>query len=222
MNSDRLPHRQIFQAIRGAFLALLLSACGAPAAVLPSSPMTAAPSGTALIFYAQPQVSDDLWPLLFQTLRADLAAGAGELPDGLMLDKYPTILRGSDELRGVSFSRIITIKLLGRCDVLPRSDRSSQTGPLGWVTMVSGKIQPFVSIDCTRVAQVLHPAIARLSRQRRQCAMAQAISHVLIHEWSHIASQSSAHSVRGLTQANLTAEELISSPDGSHLSASRR
>lgn len=225
MNLLGLPHRLANGTIPGVLLVFMLAYAlprGAPAAVLPSSSMNNQPSGTALIFYAQPQVSDALWPLLFQILRADLAAGAGDLPNGVVLDKQPTIVRGSDDLRGISFSSIVSIKLLGRCDVLPQADHPSLTGPLGWVMLVSGKIQPYIFIDCNRVAQVLRPAAARMNKSGRQYVMAQAISHVLIHEWSHIAAQSSAHSRRGLTQPYLSIDDLIAAAKDSQLSASTR
>lgn len=221
----RLQLGRVIGAIAGVLFVLLLACArtpGALAAAIPASPMNAQQSGTAMVFYAQPQVSEDLWPALFQALRADLEDGAGESPSGLVLDKDPTFLRGNEDLRGVTFSQIVSVKLLGRCDLLPQADHPSQTGPLGWVLLVSGKVQPFVSIDCTRLAQVLRPAAARLNKQDRRYAMAQAISHVLIHEWSHIATQSSAHSTRGITQPNLSVDELIASPKSSHLSASNR
>jgi hypothetical protein len=221
----RLQHRQVTGAIPGIVFVLLLAYALTPntlAAVIPSSPLNEQQSNTALVFYAQPQVSEDLWPVLFQALRADLADGAGELPNGVVLDKEPTIVRGNEDLRGVTFSKVISVKLLGRCDVLPQTDHPSQVGPLGWVLLVSGTVQPFISIDCTRLAQVLRPAAAHLSKEGRRYAMAQAISHVLIHEWSHIAAQNSAHSARGLTQAYLSVNDLIASPRSNHLSASNR
>jgi hypothetical protein len=167
-------------------------------------------SGTALVFYGQPQVSEDLWPALFQILRADLDDGA-ELPNGIVLDKDAVFVR-SDELQGVSFSHVIAVKLLGRCDVLPQANHLSLRGPLGWVWLVSGNIQPFISIDCARLAQVLRPAVAGFNKQQRRYAMLQAIAHVLIHEWSHIASQKSSHTAHGLTRAELSANELIAPP----------
>ena len=167
-------------------------------------------SGPALVFYGQPQVSEDLWPALFQILRADLN-GVADFPNGAVLDKDAVFIR-SDHLLGVSFSHIITVKLLGRCDVLPQTNRLSQSGPLGWVWLVSGKIQPFVSIDCARLAQVLRPAVAGFNKQERRNAMLEAIAHVLIHEWSHIASQNPGHTAHGVTRADLSANELIGAP----------
>jgi hypothetical protein len=180
------------------------------------------PPGTAIVFYAQTPVSEDLWPQLFQIVRADLADGAGELSNSPGLDKHPILARGSDDLQGITFSQIISVKLLGHCDLLPQADRPQLRGPLGWVPLVSGKIQPFVSIDCTRIAQVLRRTVAHENKQERQYAMTQAIAHVLIHEWIHIAAQSTEHGRRGITQAYLSVDELTEGPKSSGLSIAKQ
>ena len=215
MSLLRFQPRQAGGAILGIFLTLSM-------AFARTLTLHAQESDTTIVFYAQPKVSDDLWPELFQVLRSDLADGAGELPNGLGLDSQAAIVRGSDNLLGILFSKVIVVKLLGRCDVLPQADLRSSTGPLGWVQSISGKIQPFVFIDCTRLAQLLRPRAANLSKQDRQHLMDQAIAHVLIHEWSHIVTQSKAHSSRGITQACLSVEELIAEPKNNHLSAANR
>jgi hypothetical protein len=212
MSLLRFQHRQAGGAILGILFTLLL-------AFARGLTLNAQDSGTTIVFYAQPRVSEDLWPVLFQVLRADLANGDGDLPNGFVLDKQATFVRGDDNLRGIVFSKVVSVKLLGRCDVLPQAEHPSSSGPLGWVLRVSGKIQPFVSIDCTRLAQVLRPAAAGLNKQGHEYVMAQAIAHVLIHEWGHIATQSSSHSARGITQANLSLDELIAEPKNNHLSA---
>jgi hypothetical protein len=212
-----------YLAILGMFLGFWPASaliCGA--AVLPSSGVNGQAPTTALVFYADRQASESLWPSLFQTLLQDLSADAGELPEGVVLDKQPAILRGSDDLRGISFQHIVSVKLLGRCELLPQEQRSPASGPLGWVLRVSGKVQPYIYIDCARLAQVLQPAAGRMSKQQRQFAMAQAISRVLIHEWVHIDTQSSAHSRRGLTQSNLSIDDLIGPADHNRLSATTR
>jgi hypothetical protein len=214
MSLLRLQHRQA----GGAILGILLSFLPASAAVLPSQ---AEEPGTTIVFYAQPEVSEDLWPVLFEVLRSDLAGGEGEFSNRFVLDKQVTFVRGIDDLRGVVFSRIISVRLLGRCDVLPQTDHKSK-GPLGWVPLVSGTIQPFISIDCTRIAEVLRPAAAGLSKEDRQCMMDQAIAHVLIHEWNHIATQSARHTSRGINQAYLSLNDLIEAPKGNHLSVANR
>jgi hypothetical protein len=214
MSLLRLLHRQAGGAILGTLLTLL----PASAAVLPSLPEE---PGTTIVFYAQPNVSEDLWPVLFQVLRADLAEGTDELPNGFVLDRQAAFVRGGDDLRGRLFSRIIVVRLLGRCDVLPQTDHPSR-GPLGWVPKVSGTIQPFISIDCARIAEVLRPAAAGLHKPRREYVMDQAIAHVVIHEWIHIATQSTRHSSRGISQAYLSVKDLIEEPKDNHLSAVNR
>ncbi len=202
----------------GAILGILLTLLPASATVLPSQ---AEEPGTTIVFYAQPKVSEDLWPDLFRVLRADLADETDGLANGFVLDKQAAFVRGSDDLRGHLFSRIIVVKLLGRCDVLPQSEHPSR-GPLGWVHLISGTIQPFISIDCGRIAEVLRPAAAGLSKQRRQYVMDQAIAHVLIHEWIHIVTQSTRHSSRGISQAYLSVNDLIEEPKSNKLSATNR
>jgi hypothetical protein len=226
MSLHRSQHRQHQGAITCILFVFMLASGqtrSSLAAAIPAPPLNAQQPGTALVFYAQPEmspeVSDDLWPVLFQTLRADLAGGGGDLPDALVLDKDPFLVRGDQDLRGVTFPRVITVKLLGRCDVFPQTSHSAEKGPLGWVLLIAGSVQPFVSIDCGRIAQVLRPAMAGWNKQRRQDAMLQAITHVLIHEWSHIATQSSAHGSRGIMQANLPVSDLIKEPLNSHFSA---
>jgi hypothetical protein len=218
-------HRQYKGAIGSILFVFMLAsgqAHGGFAAAIPAAPLNAQQPGTALVFYApemNSEMSNDLWPTLFQTLRADLANGEGALPDGLVLDKDPLLIRGDQDLRAVTFSRVITVKLVGRCDAFSQTSHPSEKGPLGWVLLISGKVQPFVSIDCARIAEVLHPATAGWTRQRRQDAMSQAITHVLIHEWSHIATQNSGHSSRGITQANLSVSDLIKEPVNGRFSA---
>jgi hypothetical protein len=168
--------------------------------------------GTAMVFYGQPGVSEALWPDLFQSLRADLAAG--ESPDGFGLDRNLTLLRGNDELaKGIDFSRVVEVRLVGRCDGFRGSIRTSLTGPLGWVQQVSGGIQPFIFVDCTRIAEVLcSDSCPGLDQQGRRHRLAQAIAHVVIHEWIHIARQSSAHSQAGISKQFLSSRELTAEP----------
>jgi hypothetical protein len=200
-----LKFRDVSRAKVGILLAVLLTYALAPA-------LHAQQPGTAVIFYAQVQINDDLWPDLLQSLRADLAAGIGEAPNGFALPQNPAFYRGNDLAMGTVFSRVIVVKLLGRCDVRLQSDRPSLDHPLGWVWKVSGKIQPFIFVDCERIAQVLHATSLGLNEYERRHAMAQAIAHVVIHEWIHIATQSPAHGARGITKQFLSAAELTAEP----------
>jgi hypothetical protein len=208
-----LQFRDISRAKVGILFAFLLTYALAPA-------VHAQQPGTAVIFYAQPQLNDALWPDLLQSLHADLAAGLGEAPNGFALPQDPAFFRANDLALGVVFSRVIVVKLLGRCDVLRQSDSPSVNGPLGWVWQVSGKMQPFIYVDCERLAQMLCSRSASLDQYERRHAMAQAIAHVVIHEWIHIATQSPAHGKRGITKQFLTAAELTGEPKNNMASVS--
>ena len=177
-------------------------------------------SGVAIVFLAQPQVSGEFWPVLFQSLREDLEAGTGELPNGFALDRNPSLLRPEDAVRGIQAASVIEVRLLGRCDVLPQADRPwrrASAGPLGWVQRAGGEIQPFIFIDCERLAQLLRQATLGLNQEERKQAMTQAIAHVVIHEWIHVATQSSSHSAHGIMRASLSARELMASPQQERL-----
>jgi hypothetical protein len=197
--------RDVSRASVGFLFTLLLAHALAPA-------LHAQQPGTAVIFYAQPKVNDELWPDLLASLHADLAAGIGESTNGFALEQNPTYFRGNDIPESLDFSRVIVVKLLGRCDVLPQSDHPSLKGPLGWVRQVSGKIQPFIFVDCERIAQALRSHSVGFNKYERRHEMAQAIAHVVIHEWIHIATQSPAHGARGVTKQFLSPEELTAEP----------
>jgi hypothetical protein len=178
-------------------------------------------SDTAIIFYAEPRVHEEMWPALFEALHENLAAGTGEKIGGVALDRNPTFLRSRDIYPGIEYTSIIQVKLLGRCDVVPQADHPSANGPLGWAELVSGEVRPLVFIDCTRIAKVLGPVTLGLDKQARQQAMSQAIAHVLVHEWIHFATQSTSHEGYGIMQAHLSAAELITAPNLSQRAESK-
>ena len=168
--------------------------------------LNAQQSGVAIVFLAQPEVVEEFWPALFQSVRENLEAGAGEVPAGVVLDRNPALLRRDDLVRGIRVASVIEVRLLGRCDVLPQADRPWRRGsrdPLGWVQRTGEQIPPFIFIDCERLAQVLRAATLGVTQEQRRQAMAQAIAHVLIHEWIHVATQSSSHSAHGIERASL-------------------
>jgi hypothetical protein len=212
MNLFRNQNRRPSKASILVLLALLL-------AFAPTLTLNAQQPGTAIIFSAQPQVSDELWPTLFEALRTDVAAGGGELPNGFALDRNLTLLRARDVVPGIEFEYILQVKLLGRCDVVPQAYRPMKKGPLGWVTLDSGHILPFVSIDCTLLAQVLGPTALGLDKEGRRHVMSQAIAHILIHEWIHIATQNATHGAHGIMKASISVKELIADPSNNRLLA---
>ena len=151
-------------------------------ACVPTLTANAQQSGTEIVFYAQSQVNNELWPVLFQALRADLAARNRESTRDVALDLNLTLVLRRNFVPGVAFDSILQAELRGRCNLTPQLDQTFPDGPLGWVPMVSGHVQPFISIDCTPLADLLGVEAYGLNKEERGHVTAQAIAHVLIHE----------------------------------------
>ncbi len=161
---------------------------------------------TAMVFFADPGVEASVWPSLVETFHSEVVRAESEYP--LPEDVEP--IRGSGVHEGQEFGRVIEVHLIGRCDVVEQAYHPMPRGPLGWVLRVSGEIQPFVFVDCGRLAQFLNPSTLGMSDEQRTEAMARAISRIAIHEWIHIDAQTAKHESHGIRQAELSGEELIS------------
>jgi hypothetical protein len=159
---------------------------------------------TAVVFYADPQVEVAVWPSLVDAFHNEVVREESDYP----LPENAEPIRASSLTPGEEFSRIIQVHLLGRCDVVEQASRALPRGPLGWVLEVSGEVQPFVYVDCARLAHFLTPTTLGLNDEQRKEAMARAISRIAIHEWIHIDAQSAKHEDHGIRQAELSTSEL--------------
>jgi hypothetical protein len=168
---------------------------------------------STIIFFADRHVSEAIWQPLFFAVHEDLTRESYGLAD-----HNPHLLRASEIHPGQEFGNVIEVKLLGRCDVPQQAYRPLKSGPLGWVLRVHGEIQPYIYVDCTRMAQTLNATTLGMSPEQRTRAMSQAIAHVLVHEWIHIATQNAEHTEHGITQAQLTPSTLIAEPDKAPIS----
>ena len=161
-------------------------------------------ASTAVVFYADRDVQDTLWPGLFDAFQREVAREEQEYP--LPAGAQP-IKAGNFE-QGQEFAQIIEVRLIGRCDVVQQAYRPLRRGPLGWVLRVSGEVQPFVYVDCARLAQFLNSKTLSMNEEQRRNAMAQAISRIAIHEWIHIETQSGDHESHGIRKPELSADDL--------------
>jgi hypothetical protein len=59
---------------------------------------------------------------------------------------------------------------------------------------------------------MLAPHALGYNRDERNRMMAVAIARVILHEWMHIATQSSHHSEHGLTKAHFGVADLLQQP----------
>jgi hypothetical protein len=166
---------------------------------------SAHPLKPAVIFYFNSPSSASVWPSILDAFQKETAEERSEypLPDSLQL--LPASALGRDS----EFSQVIQVHLLGRCDVVQQAYRPLPPGPLGWVLRISGEIQPFVYVDCERLAQVLNPKTLGMDEAERTNAMATAIARITMHEWLHITLQSGMHSSHGIRRAELSPSDLV-------------
>jgi hypothetical protein len=112
--------------------------------------------------------------------------------------------------KGMEFTRGYQILLRGDCRMAaPSSSQEQPRGPLGWVLMVNDQIQPFVYVDCDRVAQMLYRDLRAKTTAERRRILARAISRVVVHEMTHIIKQSSLHDASGLQKAHVSSSDLL-------------
>jgi hypothetical protein len=129
----------------------------------------------------------------------------------------PKLLPGSvlwmrqDEFHiGMDFKQIYGISLQGDCGLsVPMNDRNRPPGPLGWVLLVNKHIQPFVYVDCSQVAQMLGPDLQNKTIDDRRRIFARAISRIVVHEMTHVVTQSTHHDSKGLQKARVTPYDLL-------------
>jgi hypothetical protein len=160
---------------------------------------------TTLVVFADHPLPKSEWPSLFTAIREALAAVAEPV-----IDVNADLIRGDALVPGLPVDAAISVYLHGDCNPAFQPPRGNPAGAaLGWVLLSQGTIQPFVHVDCTRIAQVLEPAIYWFDTEQRTKAMAGAIARVILHEWIHIAAQSPGHSAHGITKAHFGIDDLL-------------
>jgi len=161
------------------------------------------PLKPAIVFYFDTPSSAQAWPAIMGAVRREVAGSEYSLPADIDL------LPATDLRPGSEFGKVIEVHLRGRCDVAEQAYRPVARGPLGWVLRVGGEIQPFVYVDCERLAQFLDPKMLGMSDSQRSDAMATAIARITVHEWLHITLQSAGHMSHGIRRAELSANDLV-------------
>jgi hypothetical protein len=189
-----------------------------------------APKGqTTLVVFTEKnsrRMTDQQWDALVAALREELDSDLPEL-QVLVGKKVGTldyaagtspvsqiqIIRGDQLAPGLSVENPIAIFLHGECRILPQPppilfDDTQVSGTLGWVKSDRGRIEPFVHVECDRLAQMLATEAFGRNREQRDNLMAVAVARVILHEWIHIATQSRRHSGHGLAKAQFGPADL--------------
>ena len=163
---------------------------------------------TTIAIFADDPSRIDSWDAIFAALRRNLPEAVATAPS---LEADPEIIRGDAIVPGLNVDKAVVVFLHGDCTLYSRSMHFPQGKALGWVFEQKHEIQPFIHVDCTRIAQALSAQSESMSRNQRTAAMSEALARVILHEWIHIASQRTAHHLSGLGKAQFTVEDLIPS-----------
>jgi hypothetical protein len=112
--------------------------------------------------------------------------------------------------KGLESKRGYEILLRGDCTMAaPSTNQKQPRGPLGWVLLVEDRIQPFVYVDCDRVRQMLYRDLQDKTTAERRRLLARAVSRIIVHEMTHIVTQSSRHGASGLEKARVSSSDLL-------------
>ena len=177
-----------------------------------ASVVMTAPHTTVVVFADHPLPKNE-WPSLFTAIRSVLA---GIVADTHAIDINAELVQGDALVPGLRVDASLSVYLHGDCNFELLPPRGYPAGaPLGWVWQRQGTIEPFVHVDCTSIGQILEPGIYWFSKDQRIHAMAGAIARVIVHEWIHIATQSTGHSEQGVTKAHFGIDDLLPDRDRS-------
>jgi hypothetical protein len=112
--------------------------------------------------------------------------------------------------KGMESKRGYEIMLHGDCTMAaPSTNQNQPRGPLGWVLLVDDRIQPFVYVDCDRVRQMLYRDLRDKTTAERRRLLARAVSRIVVHEMTHIVTQSPLHGASGLEKARVSSSDLL-------------
>ena len=104
-------------------------------------------AATGVLFDFSKPVSEAFW----QTLQEELDRTAAQAwPDHSLQWMKREEFHG-----GMEYPEIIQVRLQGHCKADLTTDWQFADGPLGWVYMTGGEIQPVVYVNCDRIGQTL-------------------------------------------------------------------
>ena len=159
-----------------------------------------------LVVFSDKRLPDEEW--------TDLAAALRHTFENAVLESHSPIggfdiVRGDTLAPGAVFDTAIPVYLHGECRLLGQPGQEDVRGPLGWVFRSHGHIEPFIHVDCARLSGVFGHQALWMNHGTRNAAMAEAVAHVVLHEWIHIATQSSVHTRDGISKDSFGVLDLV-------------
>jgi hypothetical protein len=195
-------------------LAFVLSIVLYAPPVLDAQPMDNGPLAQAqvpeprpvLLVYSEHRLPEESWAALFTALHANLPEAAVKVPAN---EVNPQFLRGDDPANGNLAGEVITVQLRGDCRPSVQHMPFPSGERLGWVSNVGGLIVPIIHVECTQIGEEISGRTQWMNHNERTAAMSEAIARVVLHEWVHVATQSTAHGSDGITKAMFSTNDLL-------------
>src|SRR5215470_4570777 len=188
---------QKWRTMRALFLFATLFLCGGTTFAKPRPSAAPAPSvsptPTAVLFEFSAPASGPFW----EELKGELDQNAAPI----FPERSMTWMKRQQFKEGLEYPEVVQVRLRGHCNADLRADWRFADGPLGWVYLIGGEIQPVAYVDCDRIGQTLERQIRGKNAKERQQEFARAVSRVVAHELTHIFQQSQKHSSSGLQRA---------------------
>lgn len=131
-----------------------------------------------------------------------------ELPEDFLARTSWVQMTPKDGFSYEGHADILDVSFTGRCDLVEQDTKASR-GPLGWVLMVDGEIQPFIHVSCERIAESVGALLVSQPRIVKQQLLARATARVVAHEILHVLNQSAAHTRGGVQKPALAPDELL-------------
>jgi len=106
--------------------------------------------------------------------------------------------------------RILVVNIRGDCQTTERG-RLESGEALAWNDVTDGHFQPFVTVDCARVARFVARELRGSDRQETDRLVGRAIARVIAHEMYHFFTRTKRHSRSSvLFRAALQPQDLVS------------
>ncbi len=180
-------------------LGLLQGLCvGAHADPMPDEPKV-------LVLFADQALRESEWTGLVAALEKGIADEAADDPAWAA---HVSIVRGDRMDAGIEIGQAISVYLHGNCSLVPAT-HTNPMGALGWVRRVRGRIEPFIHVDCTKIAEELGPVALGMNRSRLDEVMSEAVARVIVHEWVHVATQNPGHARDGVAKSSFDVFDLL-------------
>jgi hypothetical protein len=80
---------------------------------------------------------------------------------------------------------------------------------MGWVAVRDGEIQPFINVDCDRIAAMVWQNHGTLSLPLVVRGFGRALGRVVAHELFHYVTQSAAHNESDIFRHTMTSRDLM-------------